>query len=113
MSESWEKVGEIGVDSGTCWVGDPCYCVVPDAHEHPAKSWSEFCDASRQDREGVHQWNYKLGHPGLGVSVTTGGGDGRYPVFVSRDELGQVAAVKVVFIETEAAEVLFNEEENE
>lgn len=26
---NWTQVGVIGVDSGLCWVGDPCYCVTP------------------------------------------------------------------------------------
>ncbi len=21
----WEKIGQIGVDAGLCWIGDPCY----------------------------------------------------------------------------------------
>ena len=90
----FEKVGVIGVDAGLCWVGDPCYCVTPDAEEHPANDWSEFCDKLQGD---VQQWNYKRGHAGLGVSVSTGYGDGVYSVYVVRKE-GRIAGVFVDFM---------------
>jgi hypothetical protein len=38
--QQWEQAGECGVDSGMIWIGDPCYCVTPDADEHPAASWA-------------------------------------------------------------------------
>lgn len=94
-NKEWQEVGEIGVDAGLCWIGDPCYCVTPDADEHPAKTWYEFCD--KLDDNGVTQWNYKAGHPGLGVSVQTGYGDGVYPVYIKRNKEGRVIEVKVVF----------------
>jgi len=96
--KGFDQVGEIGVDAGLCWIGDPCYCVTPDANEHPAESWPEFCsklDANEND--GVMQWKYKAGHAGLGVSVSTGHGDGCYPVYVKRNNEGRVVAVLVVF----------------
>ncbi|HUW99599.1 MAG TPA: hypothetical protein VMY35_01365, partial [Phycisphaerae bacterium] len=69
-ASEWEEAGVIGVDAGLCWIGDPCYCVTADCTEHPAPTWSHFCD-KLQDREkdGVAQWPYKAGHLGLGVSV--------------------------------------------
>jgi hypothetical protein len=40
-----KQIGEIGVDAGLCWIGDPCYIL---HKEHPPKaigtSWDEFCD---------------------------------------------------------------------
>lgn len=99
----WVEVGEIGVDAGLCWVGDPCYIMTPEASESPAETWHEFCDklwekAEKSGHEGVVQWQYRLGHDGLGVSVQTGYGDGTYPVYVRYNEEGRVAEVKVVFI---------------
>ncbi len=96
----WEDAGEIGVDAGLCWVGDPCYCVTPDANNHPAKTWKEFChELGKKELRGVAQWNYKLGHPGLGVSVSTGYGDGVYKVQVRREtETGRIAELRVKFI---------------
>ena len=93
----WIKVGVIGVDAGLCWIGDPCYCVTPDAHHHPAKSWKEFC---RKLGDGeTKQWNYIKGHPGLGVSVHTGYGDGEYDVYVKKQADGRIKEAKVVFID--------------
>ena len=97
--KQWERVGEIGVDAGLCWVGDPCYCVTPDASEHPAETWSDFCSQQEaHQRNGVRQWHYRAGHPGLGVTVQTGDGDGCYPVYVRRTFDGRIAEVKVVFL---------------
>lgn len=93
MILSWERVGEIGVDAGLCWVGDPCYCVTPDADNHPAQTWKEFCDKLFSDpnyEKGFKQWD-------CGVSVDTGYGDGTYPVFIRRNRDGRVVEVKVVF----------------
>ena len=95
---TWEQVGVIGVDAGLCWIGDPCYCVTPDSTEHPAQTWSEFCDKLFEDTSDTKQWNHKLGHSGLGVSVSTGYGDGTYPVYVKRNSEGLITEAKVVFI---------------
>ena len=98
---AWVRAGEIGVDAGLCWVGDPCYCVTPDANEHPAETWQEFCEqlpgSDDQHDNGVKQWNFRAGHPGLGVSVSID--DGCYPVYVRRACDGRIAELRVVFVE--------------
>ena len=96
IKEKWEQVGVIGIDAGMCWIGDPCYVLANDSSHRFKMPWTKFCDLL--DDEDTQQWNYKLGHPGLGVTVHTGCGDGEYPVFVKRDENGSIAEVKVVFI---------------
>ena len=45
-----KQIGEIGVDAGLCWIGDPCYIL----HADPApraigKDWEEFCDLLHED----------------------------------------------------------------
>jgi len=95
-TDDWEQVGIIGVDAGLCWIGDPCYVVTPDCTEHPAKTWGEFCD--RIVHPACQQFNYKRGHAGLGVCVSTGG-DGSFPVFVRRNSEDRIVAVMVVFDE--------------
>jgi hypothetical protein len=121
---TWKQVGVISVDAGLCWIGDPCYCVTPDASSHPAKTWGEFCNLLRDKgpgplypqsgnevvtKEQIHeykeaiaaqQWEFSGGNTGLGVTVTTGFGDGIYPVYVLLDDEGDVKEAKVVFIET-------------
>src|SRR5438270_340558 len=38
-------IGEIGVDAGLCWIGDPCYILHTDQPPKAiGKSWDEFCD---------------------------------------------------------------------
>ena len=97
-NNEWQKVGEIGVDAGLCWLGDPCYILGEDASEQPTKTWNEFCDLlGKKEKKGVAQWQYKTGHDGLGVTVSTGYGDGVYPVFIRRNADGRISAVKVVF----------------
>ena len=98
-NKNWEEIGVIGVDAGLCWLGDPCYCVTPDADNHPAKTWKEFCRKLNDDEKGgTKQWNYSKGHAGLGVTVHTGYGDGEYPVFVKRNKEGRISEVKIKFI---------------
>lgn len=103
-------IGEIGIDAGLCWIGDPCYIL----HAHPApkaigKDWQAFCNILDEDQQYpvCKQFNYDLGHPGLGVVVTTGYGDGLYPVYAEFNDQGRIARVSVEFIgqDDEAGEV--------
>lgn len=108
-SEGWKPVGVIGVDAGLCWLGDPCYCVTPDATSHPAKDWPSFCKMLDKNKyPNAMQFNYAKGHPGLGVVVSTGFGDGCYQVYVRETDEGEwgkrIAEVRVVFIEPDCDE---------
>jgi hypothetical protein len=93
-----EKAGSILVNAGVVWLGDPCFCITPKQHEHPAKDWKEFCEKLEENQEsGVTRWPFKAGNDGLGVTISNFGGDGHYPVFVERDESGMIKFVKIVF----------------
>jgi len=101
-NNSPQRIGEIGVDAGLCWIGDPCYIL----HADPApvaigKDWSQFCDILDADNHypTCKQFNYDLGHPGLGVVVSTGYGDGTYPVYAEFNDDGRVAKVWIEFID--------------
>ena len=105
IKNHWEEAGVISVDAGLCWVGDPCYIIHTDkVPKEFGRDWSETCDAL--DKKGLNnkdalavQFNHDMGHSGLGVAVSTGWGDGQYPVFVRRDpQTGRCAAVMVEFI---------------
>lgn len=94
-------IGEIGVDAGLCWIGDPCYIL---HREQPPKAigkcWEEFCDILHEDGQypRCKQFDYDLGHAGLGVVVSTGYGDGVYPVYAEFSDDGRIARVWVEFI---------------
>lgn len=98
-----EQIGEIGVDAGLCWLGDPCYILHPaNMPKELGKDWEDFCHRlHKKEERGTSQFNYDKGHSGLGVCVSTGYGDGCYPVYVTRGEDGRIASVTVEFIEEE------------
>ena len=103
----WKTVGYIGVDSGICWIGDPCYIL----HKNPppkdiASNWISFCEElfDRQV-EGVTSFKHvfegikgEASNDGLGVAVRTGYGDGFYPVQIKYNKEGRISEVRVKFI---------------
>jgi hypothetical protein len=100
MMSKRKLIGHIGVDAGLCWIGDPCYILHQD--EQPkaiGTDWGDFVSQLYGDSHGFggKQFNYDLGHPGLGVVVPTGYGDGYYPVYAELNSEGRVASVTVLF----------------
>ena len=96
---TWEQAGKVGVDAGLLWLGDPCYIIGSDA-SRKWNTWDAFCDSlrARHDETGVTQYNFSKEHTGLGVVVSTGYGDGMYPVEVRRNRRGRIAEVRIIFI---------------
>ena len=112
-NNDWKKVGVVGVDAGLCWLGDPCYIISDHCDAFDNRDWHAFLTllnkneriAKDDGKNGTAQFNYEMGHAGLGVCVTTGCGDGTYPVYIKRDPIeGVVAEVKVVFIDEDEEE---------
>ncbi len=95
MSKKLEQVGVCGVDAGVIWIGDPCYIISQDA-SHSFKDWSTFCDLVDFDTP-AQQFNYELGHAGLGVLIKHFGGDGTYPVYIRRNKSGEVTQAIIKF----------------
>lgn len=95
--KGWERAGEITVDAGLCWIGDPCYVLHRDGNqpESIGKRWHDFCEAV--EGRDVTQFNHDAGHAGLGVCTSTGDGDGVYDVWVRRAKNGIVLAAMVSF----------------
>ena len=91
-----KQIGNIAVDAGLVWVGDPCYCVTPDCDEHPAQTWSEFCDMLNV-KDKYYNLAFKNGIEGLGVCVNTLHGDGFYPVYADVDDEGRIKSITVSF----------------
>lgn len=100
--KGWERVGVVGVDAGLVWLGDPCYVLHGEKPKAIGRDWGDF--VKKLDLglgNDTMQMNYDKGHPGLGVVVVSGYGDGTYPVEVRRAKDGTVAEVRVVFLEDE------------
>ncbi|QYW07906.1 hypothetical protein SEA_REDBEAR_60 [Streptomyces phage RedBear] len=87
------KLGNVWVDSGTVFVGDPCYTITSDASHH-VRTWSEWCDRSPFGRD-PYDVNEPAGN-GLGLSIPTLYGDGSYPVYAEIKD-GRVARVTIDF----------------
>ena len=107
--KNWEtegdfvKVGDIGVDAGLVWIGDPCY-IQDDSPHNPLRDWGKFCKWLEEDNP-LHV----KAHGMLGVAASTGYGDGMYPVYARllEDEWGhkRVAELRVVFVSENENEV--------
>lgn len=96
--KSWEKVGQVGVDAGLIWIGDPCYVVSKDA-SNVWSTWNKFCkDLFSKQKNGVADFG------NTGVAVQSGIGDGSYDVFVKRED-GLIKEAKIVFFEDPEQEV--------
>ncbi|KLU10629.1 DUF4241 domain-containing protein [Kocuria sp. SM24M-10] len=98
MSDTPEYIGDVGVDSGLMWLGDPCYVMGDDAPTRVPK-WGEFVDRTfdpkyQIDEAGVSQ---PVGEK-LGMAVSSGYGDGLYPVYITRNSEGRVATLTVDFL---------------
>ena len=91
-------VGHIGVDAGLCWIGDPCYVLGDDASNR-VRNFGEFI--AKIGHKNYHSFDYggAANSEGLGVCISTGYGDGFYPVKAIFNEEGRVASVTVTFIE--------------
>lgn len=100
----WEEVGFCWVDSGSIMLADPCYMSTRDA-SHTVDTWDEFLKLTWPKDFGNGQGpsvydkaSNALQQPGLGVIVSSGYGDGEYPVYVKRNEEGRIAEARIVFI---------------
>lgn len=95
-----EQVGEVFVDAGLVWIGDPCYFLpeegdlTPRPVEKEVGNWQQFCEKIEKTPY-PHRYNFG----GLGVAVTSGMGDGIYPVFATFNKAGQVTSVTVQFLD--------------
>lgn len=99
MSEKRITIGNVWVDAGMVWIGDPCYVIGSDSSNGPA-TWEEFCDKLAE--AGRHAadapvYTAPLGQ-GIGFAVDSGYGDGSYPVTLVIDQYsGRVKSLHVDF----------------
>lgn len=111
-----ERIGSIGVDSGQIMIGDPCYLKQWGGHDFKAfgadkyepsgeYSYNGACLATLSTKRGGELGN------GLAVAVSSGYGDGDYPVFVERDFSGRIMRVTVVFDGSEDDDIDLDDDE--
>ena len=95
-----EKIGYIAVDAGVIFVGDPCYTMPDDgSFRDEVRDWETFAD--NLSKNGLDKNQYvKIGNQ-TGIVVSSGYGDGVYPVFVEKTKDGIVRSVKIVFDDEE------------
>jgi hypothetical protein len=104
-------VGRVGVDAGMVMVGDPCYLDKFTDHD--------FDDAKveAQKAKGKYEYSYSgacaatLGENSAGelgradaVAVSSGYGDGVYPVYAHYNHEGRIERLEVVFVPDEEEE---------
>jgi hypothetical protein len=110
VSESkWEIAGEVAVDAGMLWIGDPCYVFFRPAPADFGANWKGFVqrvfERERNGSMGVAQFRrhpreegYVADWDALGCTVATGFGDGVYTLEVRRHETGRIAELRIKFL---------------
>jgi len=93
----WEKVGLVDVDAGSVTLGDPCYVVGSDASGF--MEWPEYCKYLDGHKEQVYHHGGKgyIKMPSGHFHFQTLYGDGSYPVYVKKNDQGQVTKVMIDF----------------
>jgi hypothetical protein len=89
-------IGDCYVDAGLIWIGDPCYVMGSDSDSGVDK-WCDFCDKLHATPHGCNNYSAPLG-AGTGLAITSGYGDGRYPVHIKKNHEGRVISATITFI---------------
>jgi len=92
IKSKWQKVGVVGIDSGTLLLGDPAYSKKLNYNKDVVKGMKH---------SNTLQLKFKK-NTGRGVLTETGLGDGEYPVYAKIEKAGEfgtrVKEVKVKFL---------------
>jgi hypothetical protein len=97
----WKLVGHFAVDAGIVWIGDPCYILhSKEPRQTLGKDWPEFCSKLGDDFPTAKVFGFVEESDGLGICLSTGWGDGEYPVY-ARIVGGRVMQIFIDFDETE------------
>jgi hypothetical protein len=104
------KVGEVGVDAGMVMVGDPCYLNTYGKESTDGFEWVESeVDAQKSTKKFDYSYSgacaATLGENSAGelgraaaVAVSSGYGDGVYPVYATYNHEGRITKLEVVFV---------------
>lgn len=94
-------IGHVDVDSGSIWIGDPCYLVKDDEEWH--KLSNLYCDALHEGASHVNV-PHQPGHAGKGIMSSTLYGDGAYPVYAEFRSDGRIKSLTINFEDEEDEE---------
>jgi hypothetical protein len=118
------KVGSVGVDAGMVMVGDPCYLNTYGKESADGFEWVESeVDAQKSTKKFDYSYSgacaATLGEDSAGelgraaaVAVSSGYGDGVYPVYATYNHEGRISKLEVVFV-AEDDEDFENDDEDE
>lgn len=89
--KKWKTVGHISVDAGIVQLGDPCY----QYKNHD--EWLKYIENTGIEKmKKTLEIGHENGLPGQAVVISSGYGDGYYPVEVI-EEKGRVKEVRIKF----------------
>lgn len=119
------KVGQVGVDAGMVMVGDPCYLSGYGKKSTDGFEWVET-EVETQKASGRYDYSYSgacaatlsdhsAGQLGIGdaVAVSSGYGDGVYPVYATYNHEGRITKLEVVFVAEEDDDYEVEDEDEE
>ena len=101
-NQIWESAGYFVTDKGMMWLGCPHPFI--EGTENPkdiGENWEAFTQnvQEKMDSTGCFaQFRRNDGENGLGMVISTGFGDGMYPVQIRRSPEGEIAELRVLFI---------------
>jgi hypothetical protein len=116
-------VGRVGVDAGMVMVGDPCYL---DKYGKESSDGFEWVESEVETQKTKQKYDYSysgacaatLGENSAGelgradaVAVSSGYGDGVYPVYAHYNHEGRIERLEVVFVNDDEEEDV--EEDND
>jgi len=108
-------IGNMSVDAGLCWVGDPCYVLGDDASSR-VHDWNEFCGLLLNEGEQHKHWSAPplalTNSLAFHLAINTGFGDGTYPVYIETSDEGawgeRVKSITIEFISDEEEDFPFD-----
>jgi hypothetical protein len=93
--KGFTKIAEIGNDSGTMCIVDPCY--VEDRDPNPPHR-QKFMNDLQSAMSDMKSYPVRKDVRGLAAVFSTGWGDGVYPVFAKIKD-GRIAEVRIQFMD--------------
>ena len=94
-----EYAGSFAVDSGQAMIGDPCY--LGDWQTNDNDEWKPEAHKGEFSYQGACQATLTKDYGAIGgvraVAVSTGYGDGLYPVYVKRNAEGRISFAVIDF----------------